>query len=93
MTESKTDQHGRRLETTIKSKSKTDLRNRPREWEPETEVEAYHPMRHRVNEWEPATVVKTIDWYVRVRWADGGEAVTYHLNVRLPGEPDPVRDA
>jgi hypothetical protein len=65
---------------------------RPPEWEPGTAVEAYQPLRHRAHEWEAATVVYVVDHYVRVRWADGSEAVTYYLNVREPGAPDPVSE-
>lgn len=56
-------------------------------------VEAYHPMRHRTHIWEPATIVSPateMTPYVTVRWDDGTESTTFHLNVREPGAVDPV---
>jgi hypothetical protein len=72
-------------------------------WNPGQRVEARHPTYHRA--WGLATVEDQHEAYVKVafddglrRPADGGPLVggdhaiqTYHLNVRKPGAPDPVR--
>lgn len=70
----------------------------PRRWLVGTRVEAYHPGWPRRDgkpgpNFRPAVVVDQTRGgdYVRCRWdEEGWEGVTYHLNVRLPGEPDPV---
>jgi hypothetical protein len=38
----------------------------------------------------PAVVLSQHGHYVVCRWYEGWEGTTYYLNVRLPGEPDPV---
>lgn len=54
-------------------------------------VEARHPSRHR--DWGMATVQKRYGAYITVLFDDRPEfpMVTYHMNVREPGTPDPVR--
>jgi hypothetical protein len=65
---------------------------KPTQWETGAIVEAYHPcVTGHWAGWHGGTVVDQTDYYVRVRYLDGGpEVITYHLNVREVGAPDPV---
>lgn len=69
-------------------------------WKVGQRVEARHPAYHR--EWGMGTVQGQYDAYVKVHFDDGlrspwdnsymsSEPIqVYHLNVRVPGTPDPV---
>ena len=58
-------------------------------WTAGDRVEAYHPG-HGERGWAVATVVSQVGKYVTILWDDGVEATTHHLNVRVPGAPDPL---